>query len=292
MKKCPMVTVTLVMILGVASQAFSADNSESTKRSTPATSSNRARKVVATGTIQPAKVVDVSSQLPGRIVSFGPDPHAEGKTIDYGSVVEAGTILAQLDSSLYEIRVEQEQAGCKVAEAELAKQQAELELAEALSKNADRTDLKLKYKIAKASVAAAEAALAKKKADLKEAQLKLSYTAIKSPIKGVVLARRANIGQIANPEQNVPSLFLIVDSKKLTIWASVNEADISRIRQQQPVRFTVDAFPGKVFEGKVTQIRQNATMVQNMVLYTVVIEISSPTDKLLPYLTANVEFAD
>ncbi len=85
-------------------------------------------------------------------------------------------------------------------------------------------------------------------------------------------------------------LFLIADLKKLQIWASVNEADIGQIHQQQPVRFTVDACPGKVFEGKVKQIRLNATMTQNVVTYTVVVAISSATEKLLPYMTAHLEF--
>ena len=77
---------------------------------------------------------------------------------------------------------------------------------------------------------------------------------------------------------------------KLKIWASVNETDLSRVRQQQPVRFTVDAYPGKVYEGKVEQIRRNATMTQNVVTYTVVVAISGTPKELLPYLTASLTF--
>jgi HlyD family secretion protein len=139
-------------------------------------------------------------------------------------------------------------------------------------------------------VAAAEAALAQKKAVLKESQLNLSYTTIKSPIQGIVIDRRVNVGQMTVFSSNAPSLFLIADVKKLQVWATVNEADVARIHPQQSVRFTVDAIPGKVFEGKVKQIRLNATMVQNTVTYTVVVAISSATEKLLPYLTAHLEF--
>ena len=136
----------------------------------------------------------------------------------------------------------------------------------------------------------AEATLLQKEAASKEARRKLDYTTIKSPIKGVVIDRRVNVGQMAIVSPNPSCLFLIADSRNLQIWASVNEADISQIHQQQFVRFTVDAHPSKVFEGKVKQIRLNATMTQNVVTYTVVVAISSTTEKLLPYMTAHLEF--
>ena len=118
---------------------------------------------------------------------------------------------------------------------------------------------------------------------MKQAEIELGYTTIKSPSKGIVIDRGVNMGQIVAPTVN-GSVFLIGKIDKLDVWASVNEVDISQIREQQPVRFTVDAFPGKVFEGKVRQNRLNATMTQNVVTYTVVVAISSPTEKLLPYM--------
>jgi HlyD family secretion protein len=140
-------------------------------------------------------------------------------------------------------------------------------------------------------VAAAEAALAQKKAVLKEAQLKLSYTTIKSPIAGVVIDRRVNVGQMTSVGPNAPSLFLIAkDLRRIQVWASVDEADIGRIHVGTPVRFTVDACPGKTFRGKVDQIRLNATMTQNVVTYTVVIATDNPDGRVLPYLTAKVQF--
>ena len=96
-----------------------------------------------------------------------------------------------------------------------------------------------------------------------EARIALASTTITSPIKGVVIDRRVNVGQAVTPDLNAPSLFLIANLDKLQVWASVNEMDIARVHVGQPVRFTVDAFPGKVFEGKVEQIRLNAQMVQN-----------------------------
>jgi HlyD family secretion protein len=144
---------------------------------------------------------------------------------------------------------------------------------------------------AKASIAAAKAALAESKAALDAAKIALDNTTIKSPIKGVVLDRRVNVGQTVTGYPNAPSLFLIAaDFDKLQVWASVKEPDITRVHSGQAVRFTVDAFRGKVFEGKVSQIRLNAQMTRNVVTYTVVVTITSNKEKLLPYLTANLEF--
>ena len=181
--------------------------------------------------------------------------------------------------------------------------QAKLELAEAAWKRAQTTQEKAaisepdivtarsNYKVAKASVTAAEAAHAQKKAVLKEAQLKLSYTTIKSPVVGVIIDRRVNVGQMTSVGPNAPSLFLIAkDLRRIQVWASVNEADVGRIHVGMPVSFTVATYPGKTFRGKVTQIRLNATMTQNVVTYTVVIGTDNADGRLLPYLTAQVQF--
>lgn len=126
---------------------------------------------------------------------------------------------------------------------------------------------------------------------MKQAEINLDWTRIRSPVKGVIIDRRVNVGQTVVASLNAPSLFLIAkDLKHLQVWVSVNEADIGKIRKEQAVRFTVDAFPGEVFAGKVAQIRLNATMTQNVVAYTVVVTTDNPDGKLLPYLTANVQF--
>lgn len=137
--------------------------------------------------------------------------------------------------------------------------------------------------------AAAEAASAA--ASLARAAKNLEYTTIRSPIKGVVIDRRVNVGQTVLASLNAPSLFLIAkDLSKLQVWVSVNEADIGRLKENQPVTFAVDAFPGETFQGRVTQIRLNASMTQNVVTYTVVVAVDNSQNKLLPYLTANVKF--
>jgi HlyD family secretion protein len=128
-------------------------------------------------------------------------------------------------------------------------------------------------------------------ASLKRAEKNLDYTTIRSPIKGVIVDRRVNVGQTVVASLNAPSLFLIAkDLSRLQVWASVNEADIGRLSHGQAVTFTVDTFPGEIFAGKVQQIRLNASMTQNVVTYTVVVEVDNAQNKLIPYLTANVKF--
>jgi HlyD family secretion protein len=147
------------------------------------------------------------------------------------------------------------------------------------------------YKVAEANVHVGEAAIEQDKATLHKDEINLGYTVIKSPVKGTVVTRRVNVGQTVVSSLNAPSLFLIAkDLSRLQIWASVNEADIGRIRPGMPVHFTVDAYPNETFLGKVLQIRLNATMTQNVVTYTVVVETDNSDMKLKPYMTANLQF--
>jgi HlyD family secretion protein len=154
------------------------------------------------------------------------------------------------------------------------------------------------HETARVAVPSAEAGLEKAKKSvlraqeaLKKAETNLGYCTIKSPVKGVIIDRRVNIGQTVVASLNAPSLFLIArDLKRMQVWASVNEADIGRIHVGLPAAFKVDAFPDEVFSGVVTQIRLNASMTQNVVTYTVVVSTNNENLKLLPYLTANLQF--
>jgi HlyD family secretion protein len=146
---------------------------------------------------------------------------------------------------------------------------------------------------AKANVAKANASIGAAKATLANAQTNLRYCTITSPVKGVIVDRRVNIGQTVVSSLNAPSLFLLAkDLKRLQVWASVNEADIGNIKPGQAVTFTVDAFPDRVYKGVVAadQPRLNASMTQNVVTYTVVVNTDNSDGSLLPYLTANVQF--
>ena len=162
----------------------------------------------------------------------------------------------------------------------------------------DYDSYKAEYETALATVAVGEATVVQAKksvvqaeAALKHSRTNLGYCTIKSPVKGVIIDRRVNIGQTVVASLNAPSLFLIAkDLTKMQVWAAVNEADIGNIYPNQRVTFTVDAFPGMTFEGTVGKIRLNASMTQNVVTYTVEIDTDNSDGQLLPYLTANLRF--
>jgi HlyD family secretion protein len=269
----------------------------------------------ATGTVEPEEVVDVGAQVAGQIISFGRDKN--GNTVDYGSIVEEETILAQIDDSVYaadvalaRAQLEQDKAGEVSAAANLEQMKAKLVQAEADWKRTQelvRSQLlplstydsnKANYEVAKANVGVAEAALTQAKATtvqaeamLSKAQRNLDFCTIKSPVKGVIIDRRVNIGQTVVSSLNAPSLFLIAkDLTRMQIWVAVNEADVGRIAPGAPVTFTCDAFPGREFSGSVGKVRLNATMTQNVVMYTVEVNTDNSDNTLLPYLTANVHF--
>ncbi|MBN2296319.1 MAG: efflux RND transporter periplasmic adaptor subunit [Pirellulales bacterium] len=260
-------------------------------------------KISATGTVEPEEVVDVGAQVVGRIKNLGIDPDNPKKMIDYGSVVHEGTELARIDDAIYKAQVDQAEASLLRAKADLIQAEAKLyqtkqewsRAKELLPSNAiAQTDYDLaesNYKAAEAVVAVDRAVIKQDEAMLRLAQTNLDYTVIQSPVQGVIIDRRVNVGQTVVASLNAPSLFLIAkDLRRMQVWASVNEADIGRIHKNMPVRFTVDAYPGEIFQGTVTQIRLNATMTQNVVTYTVVVATDNSDLKLLPYLTANLQF--
>ena len=130
-----------------------------------------------------------------------------------------------------------------------------------------------------------------KQATLAEAQINLDHTTIRSPVDGVVVNRAVDVGQTVAATLQAPTLFTIAqDLTKMQVEASVDEADIGRIRHDTPVTFTVDAFPGEAFTGTVAQIRKAPQVAQNVVTYTVVVAVANPTGKLVPGMTANVRF--
>ncbi|MFO0798213.1 MAG: efflux RND transporter periplasmic adaptor subunit [Gemmataceae bacterium] len=287
--------------------------------------------VVATGTVEPEEVVDVGAQVVGIVQEFGRDPRDAARPVDYGTQVEDGTILARIDDAVYRARADKAAAHVAQMKAEVARAEADGYRAEANAKEAaarrtqaarDWARVRAAFdsgsasqqdydaarsaedvtaagvevaqaavRQAKAAQNAAEKTAAAAEAEEREAKRNLDYTVIRSPVRGVIIDRRVNVGQTVVSSLNAPSLFLIAkDLRRLQVWASVNEADVGRVRPRQPVRFTVDAYPGEEFRGEVAQVRLNATMTQNVVTYTVAVTADNPDGKLLPYLTANLRF--
>jgi len=284
--------------------------------------------VSANGTVEPEEVVDVGTQVMGRIKELGTDPRGTsnpkfaGKSIDYGSPVEKGMLLAQIDPSIYKAQFDQAHGTVEQAKANVIQSEAKLMQTDAEWKRAQRlralnlrgtsptgsadsnSNMPIKgisdadfilaqanYEVAKANVAVAKATVEQQTASLALAETNLGYTTIRSPVSGTIIDRRVNIGQTVVASLNAPSLFLIArDLRRMQVWASVNEADIGRIKVGTQVHFRVDAFPDDVFRGEVVQVRLNASMTQNVVTFTVVIFVENPDLKLLPYLTADVKF--
>jgi len=219
--------------------------------------------------------------------------------------VEAQTAVERAEADLVQLKVRKsltsrEAERARVLAPSKAITQEQLDIAEANLETAQAAILvgEAAAKQARSAVATAEATELEAEADvdsadatLRRADKNLDYTTIRSPIKGVIIDRRVNIGQTVVASLNAPSLFLIAkDLKRLQVWASVNEADIGRLAVGQPVSFSVDASPERLFHGQVRQIRLNASMTQNVVTYTVVVDVDNSDNRLYPYLTANVKF--
>ncbi len=274
-----------------------------TFRTVPVEHGNLLATINATAVIEAEEVVDVGAQVAGMVQSFGKDLKDPNKNIDYGSRVEVGTVLAQIDPRLYKAALHQAQANLDSAQAMLSQAKTNLKLSKLNWERAqtlhDRKVMtQADYDSAQAdldtktpAVEAAAAAVEQAKANLETADTNLKYCTITSPVKGVIVDRRVNMGQTVVSSLSAPSLFLIArDLTRMQLWASVNEADIGQIHPGQPVQFTVDAFPNTVFRGEVSQIRLNANMTQNVVTYTVVVTTDNSSGRLLPYMTANVKF--
>ena len=255
------------------------------------------------------------AQVAGQIIEFGKD--TTGTSIDYRSPVEEKMLLAKIDPTTYQAdedtaraSLAQADASVQAAIANKLQMQAKFEQSdgdwqraqallgtEAMSKT-DAANYEAIYKTAKASLAVADAAIAtanatviQDKAQLDKAIRNVEYCTITSPVKGVIIDRRVNIGQTVVSSLNTPSLFLIAkDLTQIQVWVSVNEADVGKVYSGQPVTFTVGAYPGATFKGEVGKVRLNATMTQNVVTYTVEVNTQNLDGRLLPYMTANVQF--
>jgi HlyD family secretion protein len=271
--------------------------------------------ISATGTIEPEELVDVGAQVGGMISEFGHDE--SGREVDYGSQVKSGMVLARIDDSLYSAESRQSEAQLLQAKANLASNlaqlnqlKAKLELAtnnfersaallptgsttkaENDASKAELSTAKANVEVGMAAIEQSKAAIASAEASCDRTKRNLSYCVIKSPVDGVIIDRRVNIGQTVVSSMSAPSLFLIAkDLRRMEIWVSVNEADIGQIKPGQKTVFTVDAFAGQKFFGQVEKIRLNASMSQNVVTYVVEVSTDNSDGKLLPYLTASVDF--
>lgn len=264
------------------------------------------QKVTAAGTLEAVDTVDVSSQLSGQIARL---------TADYNSIVRSDDALAALDSSTYEVLVEEAKAALEVAQAQHEESKAEIEATQTRYDEAIR-DSQVKSTLARSgggsqrdaerSRAAAEtlaaelssanarervraASVVAARAALRKAEIDLKRTIIRSPIDGVVIRRSVEVGQTLAASLQAPTLFTIArDLSDMRVNTSVSEADIGAVRVGQHAVFGVDSYPGRTFDGRVLEIRKAPRMVQDVVTYTVMISAPNPDGLLFPGMTADV----
>jgi HlyD family secretion protein len=262
--------------------------------------------VEATGTINAVTTVQVGSQVSGTISSLN---------ADFNSRVKKGQVVAQIDPSLFQGSLLQAKADLANAKANVVASQANLEKAQASALQA-RADYERTAGLAKegvlsqqqldlakatadsddAAVSAAKATITQaiaqvqqKQAAVTVAQTNLDYTTIHAPIDGTVIARSVDVGQTVAASLQAPTLFTIAqDLTKMQVYASTDESDVGVIHTGQIVSFKVDAFPKDTFTGRVSQVRLNATTVQNVVTYNTIIDFDNPDLKLFPGMTAYI----
>jgi HlyD family secretion protein len=248
--------------------------------------------VTATGTVNAVTTVLVGTQVSGTIKKI---------YVDFNSHVKKGQLIALIDPATFEAQVEQQNANLAAAKANLEKAEASVIdakrtmtrnkelIAKSLIAQSDFDTSQTNYDTAVAQVSASKAAVAQAEAALKNAQTNLGYTRIVSPVDGVVVSRNVDVGQTVAASFQTPTLFTIAqDLTKMQIDTSVAEADIGRVKVDQEVDFTVDAYPDITFKGKVWQIRIAPITVQNVVTYDVVVLVDNRDLKLMPGMTANV----
>lgn len=246
--------------------------------------------VITTGILNPVTLVDVGSQVSGTI---------ENIYVDFNSEVKTRQVIARIDQSSFLTKVHQSEANYKSASASLEKAKVTLENLEkkyersqelfdkSLISYEEKENAETQYYSAEADLQSAEAKLEQAKSQLESSQVDLDYTVIKSPIDGIVINKKVNVGQTVAASLQAPILFQIAnDLSKMQVECSVDEADIGNIKESQKVTFTVDAYPHESFNGIVKQVRYSPDIIQNVVTYTTIVEVENPDKKLLPGMTA------
>ena len=246
----------------------------------------------ATGTLQAVTSVQVGTQVSGTIESLG---------ADFNSIVRRGQVLARLDRSLFQSQVEQNRANLVRAEADVERIRVALEdartklaRAETLSgrqllPQSELDAAAVAARSAEAQVRSSEAQVAQARAALRQTEVNLENTVITAPIDGIVLSRSVDVGQTVAASMQAPTLFVLAANlTRMQVLANLDESDIGRIAQGQAVTFTVDAHPGRTFQGVVAQIRLQPQTVQNVVTYSVLVDAPNRDLLLKPGMTANV----
>jgi len=248
--------------------------------------------VTATGTVNPVTTVQVGTYVSGPIQALD---------VDFNTPVTKGQRVAKIDPSPFLVKVRRAEADVATARARVEKARADLALkrlvlernttlrGQQLVSQQDIDTARSDYDQARAQVALEEASVTQAEAALQEARINLGYTDIVSPVNGVVVSRNVDVGQTVAASFQTPTLFLIAeDLTRMQVNAAVSEADIGEVQVGQITTFNVDAYPGRAFQGTVTQVRNAPKVLQNVVTYDVVIGVDNPDLTLKPGMTASV----
>src|SRR5436309_232312 len=248
--------------------------------------------VNATGTVNPVSTVQVGTYVSGPIQAID---------VNFNSPVKKGQRVAKIDPAPFAVKVREAEASLKNAQAKVVGDRADTRLkklllernrtllARNLVAQNDLDTAETANEQASAQLALDQAGVAQAEASLEEAQVNLRYTDILSPVDGVVVSRNVDVGQTVAASFQTPTLFLIAqDLTKMQVDTNVSESDVGRVREEQPATFTVDAYPGQPFPGRVAQVRNAPITVQNVVTYDVVVAVDNSGLELKPGMTANV----
>src|SRR5450830_2147923 len=272
---------------------FAQDGSANSLLTAVVTRGNLEDTVTATGTLQPKDFVDVGTQVSGQLKKL---------LVDIGDVVKKGQLLAEIDPSVYQAKVDGDQAQLLNQQAQLADKQAQLALADlqfTRQQNLTREDatsadaLQIAEATRKSALAqqdAIKAQIEQTGSTLRGDEANLGYTKIYAPIAGTVVSQAAKLGQTLNANQQAPIIMRIADLSTMTVEAQVSEADVPKLRIGMDVYFTTLGGDNRRFYGKLRQIPPTPTVVNNVVLYDALFDVANPDQILMTQMTAQVFF--
>ena len=290
-------TLSVIVILGATMTAYGFYGTRAIEimpnvRTVAVTEGDIVDTIGATGALEAVTTVQVGSQISGIIQEL---------YVDFNSIVREGDVIMRLDPSLFETQLEQARANLLRSEAEVERSAVGVDDAVAQLRRArelaagdliSETELEaatVTLRSAEAQLKSAEAQVRQSKAALRMNEVNLEHTVIRAPIDGIVTTRLVDVGQTVAASFQAPELFVIAaDLTKMRVVANIDESDVGRIRPNQWVTFTVDAYPAEEFEGTVSQIRLEPIVTQNVVTYATVIDAPNPELKLKPGMTATV----
>ena len=251
--------------------------------------------VAATGTLTALRTVDIGTQVSGTVRKL---------YVDFNDLVTKGQLLAELDPELLQTQVDMQNANLQRADVDINQKQISMEndqkklerakelFAKQLVTRESLDQAELQVKLDQASLDSSKASKTQTVASLNQAKQNVAYTKIYAPIDGVITVRNSDEGRTVNASTSSPTLFtMATDLTKMSLTASIDEAEVAKVREGQTVSFRVDAYAGAQFFGTVKQVRLNAKNSQNVVTYETVVDVNNPDYRLKPGMTAtlNVE---